>query len=183
VATCKAVRIHTVEMHPYQSYCVGSWHHRYIRKVSGPVVVADHMSGSAMYELVRVGADSLIGEIIRLEGDTATIQASTQYSSCTDRAMVEQRTYSTLTPYLDTPRHTLFTRISWLRPRGQTLPTVLARHGAHRSAPETFTQLHDLQAHNLCTRMFVSCLFLLIIHQAWISSCCIAATGLGLSWE
>lgn len=29
-----------------------------------------------MYELVRVGADSLIGEIIRLEGDTATIQAS-----------------------------------------------------------------------------------------------------------
>lgn len=38
------------------------------------MVVADHMSGSAMYELVRVGADSLIGEIIRLEGDTATIQ-------------------------------------------------------------------------------------------------------------
>jgi hypothetical protein len=37
-------------------------------------VVADHMSGSAMYELVRVGADALIGEIIRLEGDSATIQ-------------------------------------------------------------------------------------------------------------
>jgi vacuolar-type H+-ATPase catalytic subunit A/Vma1 len=34
------------------------------------------MSGSAMYELVRVGADALIGEIIRLEGDTATIQVS-----------------------------------------------------------------------------------------------------------
>lgn len=46
----------------------------YIRKVSGPVVVADHMSGAAMYELVRVGNDSLIGEIIRLEGDSATIQ-------------------------------------------------------------------------------------------------------------
>lgn len=46
----------------------------YIRKVSGPVVVADHMAGSAMYELVRVGNDSLIGEIIRLEGDSATIQ-------------------------------------------------------------------------------------------------------------
>lgn len=40
-------------------------------------MVADHMSGSAMYELVRVGNDSLIGEIIRLEGDTATIQVST----------------------------------------------------------------------------------------------------------
>jgi hypothetical protein len=29
-----------------------------------------------MYELVRVGADALIGEIIRLEGDTATIQVN-----------------------------------------------------------------------------------------------------------
>lgn len=32
------------------------------------------MSGSAMYELVRVGYDELVGEIIRLEGDLATIQ-------------------------------------------------------------------------------------------------------------
>lgn len=28
-----------------------------------------------MYELIRVGADNLIGEIIRLEGDSATVQA------------------------------------------------------------------------------------------------------------
>ena len=42
--------------------------------MSGPVVVADHMYGAAMYELVRVGGDQLIGEIIRLEGETATIQ-------------------------------------------------------------------------------------------------------------
>ncbi|CAN6163191.1 unnamed protein product [Urochloa humidicola] len=46
----------------------------YVRKVSGPVVVADGMGGAAMYELVRVGHDNLIGEIIRLEGDSATIQ-------------------------------------------------------------------------------------------------------------
>ena len=45
-----------------------------IKKVSGPVVVASNMSGSAMYELVRIGTAQLIGEIIRLEGDTATIQ-------------------------------------------------------------------------------------------------------------
>eukprot|EP00178_Gracilaria_changii_P012184 TRINITY_DN3444_c0_g2_i1.p1 TRINITY_DN3444_c0_g2~~TRINITY_DN3444_c0_g2_i1.p1 ORF type:complete len:634 (-),score=108.20 TRINITY_DN3444_c0_g2_i1:33-1793(-) len=32
------------------------------------------MSGSAMYELVRVGHGKLVGEIIRLEGSTATIQ-------------------------------------------------------------------------------------------------------------
>ena len=47
-----------------------------VKKVSGPVVVAENMFGAAMYELVRVGADKLIGEIIRLEGDTATIQVS-----------------------------------------------------------------------------------------------------------
>lgn len=44
------------------------------QQVSGPVVVADGMAGAAMYELVRVGHDNLIGEIIRLEGDSATIQ-------------------------------------------------------------------------------------------------------------
>lgn len=42
--------------------------------VSGPVVIAERMSGAAMYELVRVGHDKLVGEIIRLEGDKATIQ-------------------------------------------------------------------------------------------------------------
>lgn len=46
----------------------------YVHAVSGPVVTASHMSGSAMYELVRVGYDELVGEIIRLEGDLATIQ-------------------------------------------------------------------------------------------------------------
>mmetsp|Transcript_24320 Transcript_24320/g.67617 ORF Transcript_24320/g.67617 Transcript_24320/m.67617 type:complete len:616 (-) Transcript_24320:156-2003(-) len=45
-----------------------------IKKVSGPVVVADKIAGAAMYELVRVGDQNLIGEIIRLEGNTATIQ-------------------------------------------------------------------------------------------------------------
>lgn len=38
------------------------------------VVTAEKMSGSAMYELVRVGYFELVGEIIRLEGDMATIQ-------------------------------------------------------------------------------------------------------------
>lgn len=45
-----------------------------IFSVSGPVVVAERMAGAAMYELVRVGNDQLVGEIIRLEGETATIQ-------------------------------------------------------------------------------------------------------------
>lgn len=37
-------------------------------------MVAENMGGAAMYELLRVGQEKLVGEIIRLEGDTATIQ-------------------------------------------------------------------------------------------------------------
>jgi len=51
--------------------------------VSGPVVVAEKMSGAAMYELVRVGHDQLVGEIIRLEGDNATIQVYEETSGLT----------------------------------------------------------------------------------------------------
>jgi V-type H+-transporting ATPase subunit A len=46
----------------------------YILKVAGPLVVAQGMSGAAMYELVRVGNEKLVGEIIKLEGDNASIQ-------------------------------------------------------------------------------------------------------------
>jgi len=45
-----------------------------IIKIAGPVIIADGMRGTQMYEMVKVGNDKLIGEIIELEGDTATIQ-------------------------------------------------------------------------------------------------------------
>jgi hypothetical protein len=45
-----------------------------IYKVAGPLIVADHMSGAKMYETVKVGWDKLVGEIIKLEGNTASIQ-------------------------------------------------------------------------------------------------------------
>lgn len=45
-----------------------------IIRVAGPVVVADNLVGAQMYEVVRVGALGLIGEVIRLEGNHATIQ-------------------------------------------------------------------------------------------------------------
>ena len=51
----------------------------YVHAVSGPVVTAEKMSGSAMYELVRVGYYELVGEIIRLEGDLATIQVRSDH--------------------------------------------------------------------------------------------------------
>ncbi|KAK7105577.1 V-type proton ATPase catalytic subunit A-like [Littorina saxatilis] len=55
----------------------------YVHAVSGPVVVAQNMSGAAMYELVRVGHGELVGEIIRLEGDMATIQVYEETSGVT----------------------------------------------------------------------------------------------------
>ena len=45
-----------------------------IYSVSGPVIIAENMIGCAMYELVRVGYDNLVGEVIRIDSDKATIQ-------------------------------------------------------------------------------------------------------------
>ena len=45
-----------------------------IVKVAGPVVVAEGMTGARMYDVVRVGNLSLIGEIVELRGDLASIQ-------------------------------------------------------------------------------------------------------------
>ena len=45
-----------------------------IIKITGPVVLADNMTGAKMYELVKIGNERLVGEIIKLEEDVATIQ-------------------------------------------------------------------------------------------------------------
>lgn len=54
-----------------------------IFKVSGPLVVAENMAGAIMYELVKVGWDKLVGEVIKLEGDTASIQCYEDTSGLT----------------------------------------------------------------------------------------------------
>jgi V/A-type H+/Na+-transporting ATPase subunit A len=46
-----------------------------IWRVSGPLVVADDMKGSQVYEVVEIGAEGLVGEIVGLEGNRAIIQA------------------------------------------------------------------------------------------------------------
>jgi len=45
-----------------------------ITRISGPVIEADGMRGAKMYDVVRVGNENLLGEIIRLNEDIATIQ-------------------------------------------------------------------------------------------------------------
>ena len=43
-------------------------------KVSGPLIVAEGMADAKMFDVVRVGKEHLIGEIIELRGDKASIQ-------------------------------------------------------------------------------------------------------------
>ena len=45
-----------------------------IVKVAGPVVIAEGMAGTRMYDVVRVGELNLIGEIVELHEDKASIQ-------------------------------------------------------------------------------------------------------------
>ena len=45
-----------------------------IWRVSGPLVIADDMKGSQVYEIVETGEEGLVGEVIGLEGDKAIIQ-------------------------------------------------------------------------------------------------------------
>ncbi len=45
-----------------------------ITRISGPAVIAQGLAGARMYDIVRVGKEKLIGEIIRLDGETAFVQ-------------------------------------------------------------------------------------------------------------
>jgi V/A-type H+/Na+-transporting ATPase subunit A len=45
-----------------------------IVKVAGPLVVAEGLTDAKMYEVVRVGRERLVGEVIVLDGDLASIQ-------------------------------------------------------------------------------------------------------------
>ncbi len=58
-----------------------------ITRVAGPVIEAEGMKQAVMNELVEVGKDRLIGEIIRLESDKVTIQV---YQDTTGLRLNEQ---------------------------------------------------------------------------------------------
>lgn len=54
-----------------------------IRKVSGPLVVATGMKDAKIFDVVQVADQKLIGEIIELEGDVASIQVYEETSGLT----------------------------------------------------------------------------------------------------
>ncbi|MEM2782886.1 MAG: V-type ATP synthase subunit A [Candidatus Hadarchaeales archaeon] len=59
-------------------------------RITGPVVLADDMRGSGMYELVRVGEEGLMGEIIGLQGERAIIQVYEETSGLKPGEKVER---------------------------------------------------------------------------------------------
>ena len=52
-----------------------------ITKVSGPLVVASGMRQANMFDVVRVSEQRLIGEIIEMRGDRASIQVYEETSA------------------------------------------------------------------------------------------------------
>ena len=60
-----------------------------IIKVSGPLVVADGLADANMADVVRVGEQRLIGEILTMTGDRASIQVYEETSGLGPGATVE----------------------------------------------------------------------------------------------
>ncbi len=60
-----------------------------IMKVSGPLVVANGMSDANVAEIVRVGEQRLVGEILNMTGDSASIQVYEETSGIGPGAKVE----------------------------------------------------------------------------------------------
>lgn len=54
-----------------------------IAKISGPLVIAKGMAGACMFDVVRVGNAGLVGEIIELKDDTASVQVYEETSGLT----------------------------------------------------------------------------------------------------
>ena len=45
-----------------------------IKKIAGPAVIAENLENAKMFDIVRVGKEKLVGEIIRLDGATCFVQ-------------------------------------------------------------------------------------------------------------
>ncbi len=54
-----------------------------VERIAGPAVIARNMYGAKMYDLVRVGHERLVGEIIRLDAETAFVQVYEDTSGLT----------------------------------------------------------------------------------------------------
>lgn len=54
-----------------------------IRKIAGPLVIAQGMNDASMFDVVRVSSQRLIGEVIEMHGDEASVQVYEETSGLT----------------------------------------------------------------------------------------------------
>lgn len=60
-----------------------------VRKIAGPLVIADNMRDANLFDVVRVSKERLIGEIIEMHGDKASIQVYEETSGLAPGEPVE----------------------------------------------------------------------------------------------
>jgi len=97
-----------------------------IERVAGPVIVAGGMLGAQMYEVVRVGDQGLIGEIIKIEADRATVQVYEETAGIRPGEKVELGPGITGQIYdgIQRPLTILFEKTGPFVRRGLTLPPI-----------------------------------------------------------
>ena len=65
-------------------------------KISGPLVIADGMKEADMFDVVRVSEQGLIGEIIEMRGEMASIQVYEETSGLARELRLFQQEHSFL---------------------------------------------------------------------------------------
>src|SRR5256712_8495251 len=79
-----------IRFQPQAILPLSDWKKGKVSRVACPVIVARDMLGSQMYEVVRVGEQGLIGEIIRIEEDKATVQVYEETAGIRPGEVVER---------------------------------------------------------------------------------------------
>ncbi len=117
-----------------------------VTRVSGPIVSASPMGGAGMYEVVRVGQEGLVGEVVRVSGDRATIQvyedttllkpgAPVQRSGAPLSAMLGPGLVGTIYDGIQRPLRALQARGgAWIRRGERAEPLDIARAWSFRPA-------------------------------------------------
>ncbi|MEO0132017.1 MAG: V-type ATP synthase subunit A [candidate division WOR-3 bacterium] len=106
-----------------------------IIKVSGPLVLAKGMSESKMYDICRVGEKRLIGEIIGLKGDIASIQVYEETEGIGPGEIVEPLNMpltvelgpgliGSIYDGIQRPLDIIYERYGYFIPRGTELPAL-----------------------------------------------------------
>ena len=104
-------------------------------RIAGPTVVADGLGGAGLNEVVWVGEERLLGEVIRLEGDARPSRSTRRRPgsrSASRRSPPASRSRWSSAPACSARSSTAFSARSTRSPRGRATSSARA-HGSRRS--------------------------------------------------